>query len=308
MIEAFDRQLPASIDPNAMPVEVSCTACQGRFRVPDTAAGKRIKCPKCKSPIDVPAAEPVEAEAWTLKTEEGQEYGPVSRAELDQWFEEGRITADSQVLLTGAPQWQWATDLYPALSQPTASTIAASSGSDSAVFDPGGSTVRQGGSSVARRGSSVSRHSSVGTRTSARGKGSPAVQYLAIATYIIGSIQALFGILFMVFGAGLAALFTGAAASSGDAEAAQAAGAIGGIMTAFFVGIGIFIIVLSIPTFVAAYGLMQRKQWGRILTLILAALTGLSGVASFPAGIISIGYAVWAFIVLLDKKYAAEFS
>lgn len=292
-----------------MPVEVSCTACQGRFRVPDAAAGKRIKCPKCKSPIDVPAA--TAAETWTLKTEEGDEYGPVSRPELDQWFQEGRITADSQVLRTGAPQWQWATDLYPALNEPAASTAPAANASDSFVFDTGGShvgssIVRRGGSSVIKHGSSVGRQSSIGHR--GRGvKGSPAVQYVAIATYIIGSIQALIGILFMVFGAAIAALFTGAAASSGDREAAQAAGAIGGLFTAVVVGIGIFIIVLSIPTFIAAYGLMQRKQWGRILTLILAALTGLSGIASFPAGIISIGYAIWAYVVLLDKKYAAEF-
>lgn len=39
-----------------MPVEVSCSSCSGRFRVPDTAAGKKIKCPKCQSVIAVPAA------------------------------------------------------------------------------------------------------------------------------------------------------------------------------------------------------------------------------------------------------------
>ena len=43
-----------------MPLEVSCPSCAGHFRVPDSAAGKKIRCPKCRGAIDVPtaAAEP----------------------------------------------------------------------------------------------------------------------------------------------------------------------------------------------------------------------------------------------------------
>lgn len=40
-----------------MPIEVSCASCSGHFRVPDTAAGKKIRCPKCRGAIEVPAAE-----------------------------------------------------------------------------------------------------------------------------------------------------------------------------------------------------------------------------------------------------------
>src|SRR5688500_12017991 len=116
-----------------MPIEVSCRSCAGQFRVPDTAAGKKIRCPKCKGAIDVPAASapppaapefvpppppavaksaPPRAKAaakpskpqpkveqWVLKTEEGEDYGPVPREELDAWYEEGRVTADCQVLM-----------------------------------------------------------------------------------------------------------------------------------------------------------------------------------------------------------------
>lgn len=148
-----------------MPIEVSCPSCSGQFRVPDTAAGKKIRCPKCKGAMDVPAAAaepppPVEApefvpppverhapasapaesaapppqpaaprvkaappptkpqpqvEAWFLKSEEGEDYGPVPRDELDGWYAEGRITIDCQLLREGTEQWQWAGDVYAEL-------------------------------------------------------------------------------------------------------------------------------------------------------------------------------------------------
>ncbi|QDU25366.1 TM2 domain protein [Anatilimnocola aggregata] len=37
-----------------MPVEAACPSCDGKFRLPDTAAGKKIRCPKCKGPLEVP--------------------------------------------------------------------------------------------------------------------------------------------------------------------------------------------------------------------------------------------------------------
>jgi Protein of unknown function (DUF1559) len=43
-----------------MPIKVTCTNCNASLRVPDTAAGKRIKCPKCSAvtPVPRPAAPP----------------------------------------------------------------------------------------------------------------------------------------------------------------------------------------------------------------------------------------------------------
>src|SRR5262245_1977500 len=40
-----------------MPQVIACASCRGRFRVPDTAAGKQIKCPRCASVLRVPAGE-----------------------------------------------------------------------------------------------------------------------------------------------------------------------------------------------------------------------------------------------------------
>lgn len=40
-----------------MPITAACPHCSGTFSVPDSAAGKRFKCPSCKQPMDVPAAD-----------------------------------------------------------------------------------------------------------------------------------------------------------------------------------------------------------------------------------------------------------
>lgn len=172
-----------------MPIEVYCDSCQKKLRVPDTAAGKRIKCPKCQGVLSVPAAEspapahqsspaiptPAKmaasksssssiaiptpkasvaktstpgskigtpgskigakptAENWFVQTEDGQQYGPVSRTELDAWYAEGRITAETQLLLEGGSQWQWATDVFPELAAAPA-PVAAETGSGFPTF------------------------------------------------------------------------------------------------------------------------------------------------------------------------------
>jgi hypothetical protein len=57
---------------------------------------------------------------WYMKTEDEEDYGPVPKAELDEWVQEGRITSDCQILQDGAEQWQWASDVYPELEEPEA--------------------------------------------------------------------------------------------------------------------------------------------------------------------------------------------
>ena len=69
-----------------MPIDVSCTSCSKKLRVPDNAAGKRIKCPQCKAPISVPSGSlPTSAgaapsvptsggESWYMKTEGGEDF------------------------------------------------------------------------------------------------------------------------------------------------------------------------------------------------------------------------------------------
>jgi DNA-directed RNA polymerase subunit RPC12/RpoP len=177
-LAAVPEPEPAKPDPPvpsttpAATVEASCSHCAGKFRLPETAAGKKIRCPKCKEPMAVPAlaekpksapaeglkstwrasaaatnttspAPPVEkapvsisppaatfsaapaaatplrkkvadqvGELWFFRDEQGETSGPLERKTLDAWKQEGRVTADCQVLRHGSDQWQWASDLY----------------------------------------------------------------------------------------------------------------------------------------------------------------------------------------------------
>lgn len=38
-----------------MPIAIQCTGCGGRFRAPDAAKGRQVRCPKCSASIQVPA-------------------------------------------------------------------------------------------------------------------------------------------------------------------------------------------------------------------------------------------------------------
>src|SRR5688500_613268 len=41
-----------------MPISIACPLCQARVRLPDDAAGKKFRCPKCKGVISVKAPAP----------------------------------------------------------------------------------------------------------------------------------------------------------------------------------------------------------------------------------------------------------
>jgi len=109
-----------------MPLQVVCPACNAKLKAPDTAAGKKTKCPKCQGVISVPVDAPQapaastivkKADNWFMQTTDGSQFGPVPRSELNEWFKEGRISADCQLLKEGADQWQWASEIYPSLDQ-----------------------------------------------------------------------------------------------------------------------------------------------------------------------------------------------
>lgn len=57
-------------------------------------------------------------DAWNLRTPEGTIYGPVPKAQLDQWVREGRVTSDCTVQAPPAASWQQADVVYPALQDP----------------------------------------------------------------------------------------------------------------------------------------------------------------------------------------------
>lgn len=63
----------------------------------------------------------------------------------------------------------------------------------------------------------------------------------------------------------------------------------------------VVLIVLSIPGIIAGIGLLKRKEWARILTLILSALD----LVNFPLGTALGIYSIWA---LVQPEVIAEFK
>jgi hypothetical protein len=109
------------------------------------------------------------------------------------------------------------------------------------------------------------------------------IKILSVLFIIFGIIGILAAILVFVIGAGTAATI----ASQGGSDQDRAAGmlATGGCMTAVAAVVGI----LAIPNLIAGWGLMKRKSWARILTIIMACLS----LPSFPLGTAIGVYALW---------------
>lgn len=59
---------------------------------------------------------------WRVCAADGQQYGPVSKAELDSWVAQGRLDERCQVYCDGWPQWKWAHEVYPELQKPAQPT------------------------------------------------------------------------------------------------------------------------------------------------------------------------------------------
>jgi hypothetical protein len=108
-------------------------------------------------------------------------------------------------------------------------------------------------------------------------------------------------VLYIVFGAlGILAalmlffIIAGAGAASGDEEAMMVTGIVA-------VALAVFLVVVSLPGIIAGIGLLQRRNWARILAIVLAALNLLN----FPFGTALGIYALWA---LLNEQTAPLFA
>ncbi|TAH51261.1 MAG: hypothetical protein EYC68_11160 [Chloroflexota bacterium] len=64
---------------------------------------------------------------------------------------------------------------------------------------------------------------------------------------------------------------------------------------------GIFFFVLALPGFLAGYGLLQHKEWGRILAIVVAFLNLLN----FPLGTLLGLYTLWVLLQTSANEYFA---
>lgn len=119
------------------------------------------------------------------------------------------------------------------------------------------------------------------------------VKAIAIIYIVLGCLGACAGLLMLLFFGGLAG--AGVASGNGDAQAGGLAlGAIGGV-------IFLVVLIVSVPSILAGWGLLKYKPWARILTIVLAALNLLS----IPIGTIIGIYALW---VMLNKDTMPLFA
>ena len=109
---------------------------------------------------------------------------------------------------------------------------------------------------------------------------------------IISIIYIVFGIIGIIVAIGVFVVGAGAGLMSGDPDAAIAGGTCATIAA-------VIVAVLSLPSLIAGIGLKNRKEWARILTIILSALNLLN----FPLGTALGGYALWALLNDQSKAY-----
>jgi hypothetical protein len=143
---------------------------------------------------------------------------------------------------------------------------------------------------------------------------SGAVTAVAIVNYIFGGLNIICGMV-ILFAGTMVAKFMGAAIKQDpnlDPQAAKMAEAVGTGLGALVIGIAVFTMIMALPMIIAGYGVQQRREWGRILTLVLGGLSGLLALLSLVqfniCGIVMQGgYCALVFAILLQSKYAAEF-
>lgn len=103
-----------------------------------------------------------------------------------------------------------------------------------------------------------------------------------------------YGILILLIGVILLFVMVGGGLLSGDAAAFAVTSGIG-----FF--LGVLFLIISLPSLLAGYGLLRRREWGRILAFIMSIID----LFSFPIGTAVGGYTLW---VLTKVDARAEFS
>jgi hypothetical protein len=109
---------------------------------------------------------------------------------------------------------------------------------------------------------------------------------------IVAVLYIIFGILGLALALLVLVAGVGAGLFSADRDAAIAGGACGTIAA-------VFIAILSLPNLIAGIGLKNRRQWARVLTIILSVLN----LFQFPIGTALGVYALWALLNEQSKSY-----
>lgn len=116
---------------------------------------------------------------------------------------------------------------------------------------------------------------------------------MEIHVTVLGWLFVTAHLVFLLIG-GIGLLFlAGIGVLSGDPTAVRVLTFLGTIGAVFFT-------LLALPGLIAGYGLLKRKEWGRVLAIVV----GVLGLVNFPVGT-AIG--VYSIFVLLQQEAAATF-
>jgi hypothetical protein len=160
------------------------------------------------------------------------------------------------------------------------------------------------------------------------GQQSGAVTLVAVYSFILGGLYVLCGLGIMILGSAIGSLgFAMSEDMPADNPGADAARAGFAAATAVFIIIGILALIVAFLLIMAGVGVIKRRQWGRILTLVMAALIGVLAliqgwgfVQSLALGAFApvmwnflffalfAGYTIVSYMVLLNSRNAEEFS
>jgi hypothetical protein len=117
------------------------------------------------------------------------------------------------------------------------------------------------------------------------------VQILGWLRVIGAALMAVIGVMLLIFLAGIGVF---SSAASGEAAPFW-------VLTMVALFVGGLMVVLALPSLLAGIGLLRRKEWGRILALIV----GVFDLFNFPLGTL---IAAYSFYVLLQDSAAPYFA
>ena len=98
--------------------------------------------------------------------------------------------------------------------------------------------------------------------------------------------------IFLAIGVFVFVLLTGIGVVSGEGEAIA-------ILTLVAIGVASLMALLALPGIAAGYGLLKRREWGRVLAIIVAVL----GLVNFPIGTLVGVYVLWVLFQQAANEY-----
>ena len=103
-----------------MAIQCQCPACSQRFQVPESALGKRVKCPKCAVGDPAQSAQGGTARAWELSPPNGlcarptrSSMAPCPRPSSTNWSPKGVCDAFCHVRQADWDEWKPIEEVYP---------------------------------------------------------------------------------------------------------------------------------------------------------------------------------------------------